>query len=937
MKLKAIHLKRFLAATVMSCMIVSVSPIQQTYGAQWLYDQKASEPVTKGVYYEFNHRLTVDGWQDIHVLTVDLTATNVRLAPIESTEEYGKKDTVLNMVNSNGALAGVNADFFGMKGNYSASFGPVVKDNKVISAGTDRNIGKNEYSTFFLDTQGNPFIDFFRIQANFLAGDVGDIELASINKITEMIYPIYFDRNAASSTADLDKRFPELVKYVIENDVITKISQKGETVEVPENGYLIILSGKYADDVAPYFAVGQKASLKINASLDLSTIHTAVSGVGKILENGQLPQDPGLIIKGRQPRTALGISQDKSKLILMVVDGRTHSIGATHEEMAALMTEYGAYDAMHFDGGGSSTMVVKTADENTPEVKNTVSDGGQRKVMNGLGVFSTAEQGPVTKLVIRPIETKAFLGSSIGFELFGYDEFYHKIPINANEIQMTSTDVNGIFQGTSFIPGSEGKITVTAQWNQLTAEAVVEGMNVAAITPNSDTIHLQPGQTATIGISGVSTEGFEAGLSGGIAFEVSDPGLGSMQGNVFTAANNGSGYIKCSWGNASCYIAVSVGGNDKLITSFEGQSGISFTSYPDTVTGNVGVSENYYNDGKNALALAYNITASDQTQAAYLNFDTPLLIEGEPNALKLSVYGNQTGHWVRAKIKDKNGRESVIDFTRNMEWEGWKELSANIPEDVVYPISLQTIYTAAVSSTANYSGSLYFDKLIGVYPMAGLPVPEDTKVIDNKQVSFENTADGSYYINMVGGVSSGVAKSPELYESERAKVHNALAENAGLAVYAGKNDVQGNIVDTIRWSPTYQYYNKDNVSIVQLTASKGGLRATFAAQWLSFKSDVLNSPNKNVIFIMDKTPSNFSDAMEAALFQSALNDIREAGKTIFIVSTGGSQAWNTVKDGVRYINLPNLWQEDGSMNPQFKMLKFKVNADTIQYNFVDMY
>ena len=66
------------------------------------------------------------------------------------------------------------------------------------------------------------------------------------------------------------------------------------------------------------------------------------------------------ITSGRQPRTAFGVSQDGTKAIIMVVDGRGDSIGATHQEMADLMRTYGAYDAMHLDGGGSSTMAVKT-------------------------------------------------------------------------------------------------------------------------------------------------------------------------------------------------------------------------------------------------------------------------------------------------------------------------------------------------------------------------------------------------------------------------------------------------------------------------------------------------------------------------------------------------------------------------------------------------
>lgn len=932
-------LKKGIAVLVSSFVILSSTSID-TFAMQKLYDQVTTQPVTKGVTYEFNHRLTDEGWLDIHVLKVDLNASNVVLSPIESTQEYGKKETVFNMVLNNGALAGVNADFFGMKGNYSASFGPVVKDGNLVSAGTDKNLEFGEFSTFFLDNERNPFIDYFKIQANFLSG-AGNLELASINKITEMIYPICFTKQAAENTADLDARFPELVKYVVENNVITKISEKGETVSVPESGYLIVLSGKQADEVAPYFAVGQNANLQIDASLDLSKINTAVSGAGRILANGEEPEYPGLVIAGRQPRTALGISQDRKTIILMVVDGRTHSIGATQSEMAWLMKEYGAYDAMHFDGGGSTTMVVKTIDDNQPEIKNTLSDGSQRRVMNGLGVFSDAPQGEITQLVLKPAEIRTFAGNNVNFEVFGYDEFYHKIPINQTEVQFSSDDANGIFNGTSFIPSAEGKFKVTAVWNGLTAEASIESMMPAAITPNVETIQLFPGQSVSIEAYGVSTEGFEAPLSAGMNYELSDNSLGTMQGNVFTASETGgSGYIKCSLGAASCYIKVSVGGTAQIIHSFENPIEIGFSSYPsEIVSGSVGVSPNFYNDGTHGLALTYKLGVSDQTQAAYLNFTDPLKIEGNPSNLRLSIYGNNTNHWVRGKIEDSTGKEFTIDFTKGM-GEGWKEMTAFIPSDVSYPISLTSIYAAALTNTEEAEYKLYFDKLVAMYPSdsGNITVPESTKMIDTKMGSFETAADGSYYINMVGTVSSSVAQSPELYDSERTKIHNSLESNANLAVYAGKNDVSlGDSIETIKWNSSYQFYSKDNVSIVQLTAAQGGLRNTMAAQWLSFKNDVLNSPNKNVIFIMDRTPNSFSDIMEGALFNSALNDIREAGKTVFLVSSGGDTAWTSVKEGIRYINLPNLWNADGSVNQNFKMLKFKINGDNIQYQLVNMY
>lgn len=63
----------------------------------------------------------------------------------------------------------------------------------------------------------------------------------------------------------------------------------------------------------------------------------------------------------RHPRTAVGVSRDGKKVILVVVDGRQgHSHGATLYELARLFVELGAWRALNLDGGGSSEMFVAT-------------------------------------------------------------------------------------------------------------------------------------------------------------------------------------------------------------------------------------------------------------------------------------------------------------------------------------------------------------------------------------------------------------------------------------------------------------------------------------------------------------------------------------------------------------------------------------------------
>ncbi len=60
----------------------------------------------------------------------------------------------------------------------------------------------------------------------------------------------------------------------------------------------------------------------------------------------------------RGPKIGVGISK-KDELIVFAVNGRIReSEGATHTELASILTRLGAYEAMEFDPGGSVTLIV---------------------------------------------------------------------------------------------------------------------------------------------------------------------------------------------------------------------------------------------------------------------------------------------------------------------------------------------------------------------------------------------------------------------------------------------------------------------------------------------------------------------------------------------------------------------------------------------------
>ena len=89
---------------------------------------------------------------------------------------------------------------------------------------------------------------------------------------------------------------------------------------------------------------------------------------------------------GVNPRTAIGQRADGA-LLLLVLDGRSiNTLGATMENIADIMLEYGAVNAGNLDGGSSSVMVY-----DGEIINNCASVTGPRRIPTGFIVLREAE------------------------------------------------------------------------------------------------------------------------------------------------------------------------------------------------------------------------------------------------------------------------------------------------------------------------------------------------------------------------------------------------------------------------------------------------------------------------------------------------------------------------------------------------------------------
>ena len=778
MKKRFYGIKRLLAAFVAATLTFTAAGVTTVFAAQTVYENKTQETITRGVTYEKNSRMTTDGIQDIYVLTIDLTESTLELKEVESKTEYGLKETVQKMLTDNGAIAGVNSDFFGMAGSYSAGFGPVVRDGELVSAGTSINQDKNQYGTYVKDKNGNSIFTYFKTTVKF-SNSAKTIDLASINKVTSMVFPILFNREAATSTADLDKRFDNLVKFVVQNNTITYISQKGETVEVPENGYLIVMSGDYYTNAASVFKVGDPVTLQVSSTIDFDQIDTAFGGGGLLLLDGQEAPATDIVAAGRQPRTAFGVSQDGTKAIMMVVDGRGDSIGATHSEMAALMKEYGAYEALHLDGGGSSTMVVQTVDDAAPQLQNTPSDGAQRKVIASVGVFQTAPKGEIKEIGITTVNQHTQPGKTAEFTVYGLDEYKNRIYIAPEDVTFEVVGVEGTWDGYLFQPTTIGEYSVVATYGDgLTAVANATCYPTARLKATYPDVSIKNvGGTTNIYVTAYDTEGFGRAVTNDVTYTVANPAIGTMNGNTFTAKAKGSTYVKCSWAGQDTYVTITVGGASK-------------------------------------------VTAPASTSAA-----------------------------------------------------------------------------------------------------------------DPLQQTVTKQNDGAFYLNITGELKyTGTGKvDATTYNAQRSRVRSAADSGADVTVYGGPCDITTPTVqDSLTWNGSYRFMNRDGASVVLLAASQG-IRKTDPSQYGRFTQDIAAAGNDTIIFVTDKTPSDYPSAAEADYFRAILNKYVEDGKTVFVVSCSGNAYWASTKDGVRYINLPDLWRADGTANSNVYMLKFRIADDGVTY------
>jgi hypothetical protein len=281
-------------------------------------------------------------------------------------------------------VGGVNADFF-------LFAPPGVPTNLLVSRGRVIT-GPSPQPALAFDSLGAPHLATFRVEGSVRTAS-GRHAIAAWNRAVPSGIAL-FDDGWGGETDTLSGGV-EVVLTGRGAARVVAVDTLPRGVAIPRGHSVLIGRGSEARTALLTLRVGESVDVQIA----LGPFHPmeAVGGRPILLRDSIVV--PAVNTEGgpsfattRHPRTAVGISRNGRRLLLLVVDGRQkgYSDGMTLRELAEVMRDLGARDAINLDGGGSTTLVyADPAASTTLRIANRPSDpAGERPVGDALAIVA---------------------------------------------------------------------------------------------------------------------------------------------------------------------------------------------------------------------------------------------------------------------------------------------------------------------------------------------------------------------------------------------------------------------------------------------------------------------------------------------------------------------------------------------------------------------
>ncbi len=670
---------------------------------------------------------------------------------------YGKDrlNSLTNAAADDGStvLAALNGDFYSMQ--TGVPLGVMINNGELVS--TD----DSKYAVgFTADGQaviGKPSV---KVSITNISRAGSPIEIDQINKFPTIWGVYMLTDDFASTTLSSSESLEIIIELGGElrasgsvTGYVREVVSGDCNTSIPEGCAVISVACSYEDyPLFVGFRAGDYVTINTVCEPGWENVVTAIGGGDLILDNGVIPD--GIIDEDHEktanPRTAVGLKPD-GKVVFFAVDGRTQSSkGITETELAVLMNELGCVTALNLDGGGSTTVMVKSSSSSDCVYVNAPSDGSYRSLANGiLLVSSEAPDNIPASLSAIPNSPVVLSGSRVYFSAYALDRAYMPVTNEYSLELIPSDEISLIFDPDVVYPNDIGSIIggsfvagyVPGEYRLVlshdTPNGVIDGEVSVFVVDDIDSLSLEPSYTRAAPGSLVSLNivarkdgrnvlcdsgSFYYTLNGTHivpeegaypnAALLCDIGYLTTDGNFQTFAGvEGEVEIGIWYGDLVSYARIKVGTGSDVISDFEDPTDIAnFSVSLSDGAGNISFAPTeggYKSDG--SLAIGYSYTNRTSSQVMDLTIQKGFPISPDARGIKLWV-GGELPERMTCVVVDESGNEYEIDYKVTKDYYrqlGYSELTAELPISIrTGALTLKTLIRSYESGSGERSLSV---------------------------------------------------------------------------------------------------------------------------------------------------------------------------------------------------------------------------------------
>lgn len=917
--------QKFIGALLIASLL---SPVASFADYRVIYEDVKKTDLSSGVTYEQHLKLTNGGWVYINAMRVDLTNPNVEIKPLYSDTSISKKEKLSTLAsNAPNLIGAVNADFFDPKS--SSALGQIIDDGELVTTGTSNasmaslNISKDDLA----------FVEYWKDYGITLANPKMTLPITFKNKpYLDYDRAIIFDHNWAKKSYGNTLGKPIIEMLIVDNRVVN-IVENGDPLDIPDNGYVVSAVGKRIDDIKNNFAIDDPVLLDYD--VNLKDLAFSIGGGSLMVKDGAAMTTFSNNISGVNPRTAVGITQDRKQLIIITIDGRTRNMrGVNQPELAQILIDLGAYEAINLDGGGSTEMLVKNLGQKSPSIVNFPSDGGERRVHDGIGVISKSESGTLDQLMIQATGTKMLLQSPIDLNLVGLDANRNAVNLDSSLIKWEVISGSGSVENNVLKAKKAGKLTLKASYNdKSTTKDFTVYDEIVDLDIQPKVIQLKSGSSANLTLTAYTASGYTIPVKATSVIWNMPKNLINIDANgvVTPTAKDGKGVLTATIDGVKKNIPIIIGADMTVIDDFSNTANDTFTSYPSLVTGSYTPSADG-KDGSTAGMITYDFSATDVTRAAYVNMaNGGLIINSLPDKIGLDVFGTYgNNHWLRAKISDSTGKSTTVDLARNINWTGWQYTEASVPRDFVAPIKVEQVYLVEDDPVKRDNGYVLIDNLYTVNEKKNdVVLPKDVDKlpkIENMKITAKTGTKVAVYGEFYGTES---IVNYDNYKNIAAKLNKY--KNTFFAGTA--DDTMSKLLGADIQATKYSETVVGSTMIVTMKSVSDSFIKADPLQWEKFLIRVNNFDKYKNLVLVTNHSMNFTDAFEEKLFTEQLEKLKTKGVKTYVLSGGQSNGFDIrYKSSATVVDLQTLNKYSGfDLEKGAGILVMNISGDKVEF------